>query len=149
MVAHAEPGTRRRRARTRAPSWACHHVSAGAPVVAVVDDDRSIRVALSSLLRSMDYEVRLFDGAQALLREDALSEIDCIITDVQMPGMNGLDMLEALAVRSLEIPAIVITAFPEPAVRQRAGRLGAKAFYSKPFDAADILKQVEEAVACR
>jgi FixJ family two-component response regulator len=122
-------------------------LSSGAPVIAIVDDDRSIRVALSSLLRSMDYEVRLFDGAQALLRELDLDAIDCIVTDVQMPGLTGLDMLEELARRGGEIPAIVITAFPEQAVRQRALRLGAKAFFSKPFDAGEILKQIAEAVA--
>jgi FixJ family two-component response regulator len=121
----------------------------GAPVIAIVDDDRSIRVALSSLLRSMDYDVRLFDGAPSLLEAAGDAEIDCLITDVQMPGTTGLDMLEVLAGRGLAIPAIVITAFPEPAVRQRALRLGAKAFFSKPFDAAEILRQVEEAVACR
>jgi FixJ family two-component response regulator len=122
-------------------------LSSGTPVIAIVDDDRSIRVALSSLLRSMDYEVRLFDGAQALVKDSDIAAIDCIVTDVQMPGKTGLDMLEELAGRGVRIPAIVITAFPEQAVRQRALRLGAKAFFSKPFDAGEILKQVAEAVA--
>ncbi|HUD29211.1 MAG TPA: response regulator [Novosphingobium sp.] len=112
--------------------------------IAVVDDDSSIRSALSSLLRSMGYEVALYESAEAFLA--APDGFDCVLTDVQMPGMSGLELLECLPVHGVSAPVIIITAFPEPAIRQRALQLGAMAFFSKPFDAGAILARIGEAV---
>lgn len=115
--------------------------------IAVVDDDVSIRNALSSLLRSMGHEVALYDSGEAFLAEPAA--FDCILTDVQMPGMSGLELLEHLIGRGSRVPVIIITAFPEPAIRQRALQLGARAFFSKPFDAGAMLAAIDEAIALR
>lgn len=113
--------------------------------IAVVDDDGSIRSALSSLLRSMGYEVALFDSAEAFLNTSEAS--DCIVTDLQMPGLSGLELLELLTADGDQRPVIIITAFPELQLRERARRLGASSFLSKPFEADVILHALEEALA--
>lgn len=113
--------------------------------IAIVDDDGSIRSALSSLLRSIGYEVALFDCAEAFL--DTSEAIDCIVTDIQMPGLSGLELLERLTAEGDRRPVIIITAFPEAQLRERARRLGASSFLSKPFEAEMILHALEEALA--
>ncbi len=119
----------------------------GSELVAVVDDDRSIRTALSSLLRSASYEVVLYDSAEAFLEGLAHAAPDCLITDIQMPGLGGLALIERLAVIRPLLPTIVITAFPEEALRRRAMDAGAVAFLSKPFDASLLLETIERAMA--
>ena len=114
-------------------------------LIAVVDDDPSIRTALSSLLRSAGYRVQLFEDAESFLAGCAEGFPDCIVTDIQMERMNGLELIEALQGDGCP-PVIVITAFPEPALRQRAMQLGAAAFLSKPFDAAELLEQLGDAI---
>jgi FixJ family two-component response regulator len=132
---------------SRPPLGLHHTVTVRVYRIAVVDDDASIRKALSSLLRSMGYAVALFDSGEAFLA--APESGDCVITDLQMPGMSGLDLLERLREHGIDTPVIVITAFPEPAVRQRALQLGARAFFSKPFDAGAILAEIEAAILPR
>ncbi|MBO9623361.1 MAG: response regulator [Sphingomonas sp.] len=118
----------------------------GAPRIAIVDDDTAILAGVSSLLRSMGYAVALFESAEALVAALPGPGFDCVITDIQMAGMNGLDLQALLVRRYPALPIIVMTAFPEPALRARAMEAGAICFLSKPFDAEELLRCVTRAL---
>ncbi|MGV2908864.1 response regulator transcription factor [Achromobacter sp. AGC25] len=117
-----------------------------APLIAVVDDDASVRKALGSLLRSLDLNVVLYDGAAGLLNADDLSRLSCVVTDIQMPGMTGLAMCAALRERGLSVPVVLMTAFPEERYREQARQLGAFCFLCKPFEDAEILRCIDRAI---
>lgn len=117
-----------------------------APLIAIVDDDTAILTGVSSLLRSTGYAVALFESAEALIAALPASGLDCVITDIQMAGMNGLDLQELLARSYPQLPIIVMTAFPEPALRVRAMEAGAVCFLSKPFDAEELIGCVVRAL---
>ncbi len=112
--------------------------------VAVVDDDADVRVAMHALLRSYGWRVSLYDGAQQLLAA-GLDGIDCILSDVQMPGMGGLDLLARLRAAAAAPPCILMTAFPDEQVRRRAMAGGAACFLSKPVDDERLAECVESA----
>ncbi|RAK52722.1 response regulator transcription factor [Phenylobacterium deserti] len=116
------------------------------PLIAIIDDDAAIRAGLSSLLRSAGCRVRLFPTAEAFLAEEGAVRYDCIITDVQMPGISGLDLQDQLKRSLPALPVIVLTAFPTPAIRQRALAAGAASFLSKPFEARTLLQAVDAAI---
>ncbi len=119
----------------------------GEPLIAIVDDDEAIRAGLSSLLRSSGYAVALFDSGEALIAALPGALPDCVVTDVQMPGMSGLDLQALLAERHPALPVIVMTAYAEPAVRARALAAGAIAFLPKPFEADELFDWIEHALA--
>jgi len=112
------------------------------PVVAVVDDDESVRVALQGALRSIGLHARSFASAEAFLESGIASTIGCLITDLQMPGMNGLELQLHLARSGRGIPIIFITAFGESRLRAQAMKAGAVAFFDKPFDDDALLQTV-------
>jgi FixJ family two-component response regulator len=116
-------------------------------VVAIIDDDESVRAATSSLLRSVGLEVRLFASAEEFLAAGDARDNACIVSDVQMSGMSGIELLELLRARQCNKPFIVITAFPQDHLRQRAHRAGANCFLTKPYDSATLLRCVENALA--
>ncbi|MCK2053076.1 MULTISPECIES: response regulator [unclassified Methylobacterium] len=111
------------------------------PIVAIVDDDPAIRAALARLTRALGYAPAPFAGAEPLLRAGPFSPeadgstIAVVITDVQMPGLSGLDLLRILHTRHPALPVIVMTAYPSEANRARALASGAFAYLAKPFDA--------------
>jgi FixJ family two-component response regulator len=105
-----------------------------APTIAIVDDDYSVRLATESLVRSLGFTARTFASAKDFLQSAGLNETACLILDVQMPGMSGVDLQDALLKRGHHIPIIFITAFPEDRVRERVLRAGAVSFLIKPFD---------------
>jgi len=117
------------------------------PVISVVDDDASVRTATARLLRSMGFSVYTFASAQEFLSSPRLSETSCVIADVQMPGMSGLELQDSLIARDHGVPVIFITAFPDEQLRERAMRAGAMCFLSKPFDEPQLLQCVERALA--
>lgn len=117
------------------------------PVIAIVDDDAPVRQALGSLFRSFDMVVELYASGTDLLQSRTLDTVSCLVTDVQMPAMNGFALCEALHARGLSIPVIFITAFPEESYRQRAEAMGAVCFLSKPFVDPEIIQCIENAVA--
>ncbi|MGE8365063.1 response regulator transcription factor [Cupriavidus sp.] len=117
------------------------------PVIAIVDDDASVRQALGSLLRSFDMVVELYASGNDLLQSHNLDAVSCLVTDVQMPAMNGFALCEALRKRGLPIPVIFMTAFPEESYRQRAEALGAICFLSKPFMDPEIIQCIGIALA--
>jgi len=120
-----------------------------APVISVIDDDPSVRTATARLLRSMGFSVHAFASAQEFLSSPQLNETSCVIADVQMPGMNGVELQEYLTARDHGVPIIFITAFPHESVRERAMKGGAVCFLSKPFDEPQLLECVERALMRR
>jgi FixJ family two-component response regulator len=116
-------------------------------VISVVDDDASIRAAADSLLRSRGYSVGTFASAAEFLASRQLDETSCVITDVRMPDMSGVELQTALRNQGCSTPFIFITAFPAESARQRALHDGAVCFLSKPFDAPTLIRCVEEALA--
>jgi FixJ family two-component response regulator len=102
-------------------------------VISVVDDDASVRVAMSNLLRSRDYVVHTFGSAEEFLGSAHLNDTSCVISDVQMPAMNGLELLANMRMQGYVAPFIFITAFPDESVRARALAAGATCFLTKPF----------------
>jgi FixJ family two-component response regulator len=117
--------------------------------VAVVDDDEAIRDALSNLLASLDLGVATFASAEEFLASSACDAAACLITDVQMPGMSGLDLQRHLIGNGNRIPVILITAFPRDHVRQQAEADGAFGFFAKPFDGGLMIDCIERALAAK
>jgi FixJ family two-component response regulator len=104
------------------------------PVISIVDDDDTVRAATESLVRSLGFETRTFASAEAFLQSTSPRETRCLILDVQMPNMTGIELQTRLSELGFEIPIIFITAYPDEVVRQRAMEAGAVAFLLKPFD---------------
>ncbi|MBN3763361.1 response regulator [Burkholderia sp. Ac-20365] len=118
------------------------------PIASVIDDDESVRTAMSSLVRSLDWDVQLYASAEAFLASGVAPEVACIISDVQMPGMSGLDMYRHLLDKGVTQPIIFISAFASDAVRRQALDLGALCVLTKPVDGAEVsrcLAQLEPA----
>jgi FixJ family two-component response regulator len=123
-------------------------MTAAAPgsVIAVVDDDESILRSLEYLLESADYAVRLFTSPAALLKSDCLSEIGCLISDIDMPGMDGFELLAQVRALRPGLPIIVITGYPErlkllPPFAGAQPRL-----FTKPFQGHELLAAVGDAL---
>ena len=119
------------------------------PIVAVVDDDEAVRAALSNLLASLDLGVATFASAEEFLASPACQTAACLITDVQMPGMSGLDLQRHLAGEGNRIPVILITAFPQDRLRQQAEAEGAFGFFAKPFDGRLMIDCIERALMAK
>jgi FixJ family two-component response regulator len=117
--------------------------------IAVVDDDASIRAATDSLLRSRGYAVLTFESAEDFLQSAELKGTSCVITDVRMPVMGGIELQAILRAQGCSVPFIFITAFPEGVVRTQAMNGGATCFLTKPFDAPTLIKYVEIALSAR
>jgi FixJ family two-component response regulator len=117
------------------------------PLISVVDDDASIRVATDSLLRARGYIVTTFASAAEFLTSRQLDETSCVITDVRMPDMSGVELQTVFRSQGRSTPFIFITAFPEESARLRALNDGAVCFLSKPFDAPSLIRCVEAALA--
>lgn len=103
------------------------------PVIAIVEDDDSLRAATRRLVRSLGYIAIGFASAEDYLQSDHVRDTSCLITDVQMPGMNGVDLQDRLIADGYRTPIIFITAFPTEDLRARALTGGAIGFLSKPF----------------
>jgi len=112
----------------------------------IVDDDASIRRALARLVRSLGMEARTFHSPQEVLDHEDLSEVQCLLLDVQLPGMNGLDLYEQLVATGRGVSVIFITAHPNEANRARARMLDAIAYLEKPFDDQCLLAAIKKAL---
>ena len=115
-------------------------------VVAVVDDDQSILRSLEYLLESADYAVRLFTSGAALLDSGCLPEIDCLISDIDMPGMDGFELLRLVHAARPGLPTILITGYPD--TLKRLPPLGGSnpRFFTKPFQGPELLAAVSDAL---
>ena len=114
--------------------------------VSVVDDDESVRESLPDLLNEFGFAARAFSSAEAFLSSDCVDKTKCLILDVMMPGMTGLDLQQELTRRGQEIPVIFITARKEEAVRARAFKQGAVKFLNKPFSDTALLEALNVAL---
>ena len=115
-------------------------------MVAVIDDDESYRVAVQRLLKSADLSVRSFDSAEAFLTSGQQHETGCLIADIRMPGMSGLELQSKLNSDHCPIPTIFITAHGDEKMRMQAMRGGAVTFLTKPFDGEILLESVRAAL---
>jgi FixJ family two-component response regulator len=116
-------------------------------LIAIIDDDQAIRDGLSSLLRSFGFQVLLYGSGEDFLNDEERNCPDIVLTDIQMPGMSGLDLQRIMNEQEPKIPLLIMTAFPEDALRQRVIANGAVCFLSKPFKAAELLHWIQHALA--
>jgi len=116
------------------------------PVVSVVDDDESLRRSLRNLLRSVGFGVETFASAEEFLRSAQRENTGCLVLDLRMTGMSGLDLLRHLAVRDSPIRVVILTAHGDEETRRRSLQAGAVAFLDKPFHSAALLDAVRAAV---
>jgi FixJ family two-component response regulator len=115
-------------------------------LIAVVDDDELVRIALQRLLKTSGFGVTSFASAEDLLKSNQLPEIACLIADIRMPGMSGLDLQAKLNAESCAIPIVFITAHGDEKMRLQAMRGGAVGFLAKPFDSGILLDRVRAAL---
>lgn len=116
-------------------------------VVSIVDDDDAVRTATQTFVRSLGYKTAAFASAEDFLEAPERETADCLIADIQMPGMSGLDLQRALAERRPGLPIIFITAFPEERIRQQAMAAGAAGMLAKPYDGDTLIECIEKALA--
>jgi FixJ family two-component response regulator len=110
--------------------------------VYVVDDDESIRKALKRLLRSAGYHAVTFNSAEEFMEATSWREEGCLVLDIRLPGMTGLDLQERLAASGAKYPVIFMTAHDNPQWRERAKKAGAVAYLRKPFDEESLLDAI-------
>ena len=118
----------------------------GTPLISVVDDDESVRDSTRTLLRSVGYKVATFESSELFLESSTLPDTECLILDVRMPGMNGLELQRRLNDSDSGVPIIFVTAHNDKANRQLAMDAGAYDFFQKPFSASDLLTAVQTAL---
>ena len=104
------------------------------PLISIVEDDQPFRESMRKLVRALGYTVEAFPSAADFLASPLLPETACLVTDVQMPGMTGVELQRHLMDAGYAIPTILITAYPDEAVRKRALKNGAVCYLSKPVD---------------
>lgn len=117
--------------------------------VAVIDDDEQLRTAVADLVASYGIEARGFGTSREYLDSATLASTSCLVTDIQMAGMSGLELQKALLGLGYRIPVIFITAFSDERVRREAESLGALCILSKPFDVALLMDHINAALARR
>jgi len=115
-------------------------------LVAIVDDDDAVRCTLKELLRSAGYASQTFESAEAFLGSGHQQETACLITDIRMPGMSGLELQARLNAERCRIPTIFITAHGDEQMRFQALRAGAVEFLPKPFDDDVLIESVRAAL---
>jgi FixJ family two-component response regulator len=116
------------------------------PLISIVDDDHALRSALENLMRSAGLRAQGFSSAEAFLRSEQLHETGCLILDVRMPGMSGLELQRQMAVGNSHIPIIFITAHAADNRRNQALEAGAAAFLYKPFQEGELLNAIDAAL---
>jgi FixJ family two-component response regulator len=119
------------------------------PLVAIIDDDASVRATTDSLVRSHGYIVNTFASAEEFLRSNRRDDLSCVIADVQMPGMSGVELQAHLLTQGDQVPFIFVTAFPDEGVRAQALRAGAICYLTKPFDGDSLIQGLQAALKKR
>lgn len=120
-------------------------MSAEQPRVVILDDDPSVRTAIGRLLRTSEMDVETCSTGAELLSYLVAHPVDCLLLDLQMAGMNGLDVMEYLGKLELGLPVIVITAYDEPGSRDACLAAGAVAYLRKPLDADELVGAIRAA----
>jgi FixJ family two-component response regulator len=116
------------------------------PLISIVDDDGIVRQAIESLVTSLGFLARVFPSAEAFLQSPQVAETSCLISDVQMPEVSGVQLQDRLVDLGLSIPMIFITAYPDDAVRARVLDRGAIGFLLKPFNAQSLIECIDNAL---
>lgn len=115
--------------------------------IAVVDDDIWARLGIGELIQSLGYTASTFDSAKSFLESDCVATSACVITDLQMPGMNGLELQRELKTRGCRTPVILVTAFPNEAHRATALNSGTVGFLTKPFNDQSLVECLTRAIS--
>jgi FixJ family two-component response regulator len=119
------------------------------PVISIVDDDESVREGLTDLVRSMGFIAEAFQRAEDFLKSPRLRRTSCLIADVQMPGMTGIELYDVLINAGNMIPTILITAFPNDRDRTLALHSGVTCYLVKPFNDDDLHECIRSALGAR
>jgi FixJ family two-component response regulator len=117
------------------------------PLVAVVDDDEALCLSLADLMRSIGYRVEPFESAEMFLTSADLFPFDCIIADVHMPGMGGINLVRRLQEQGAKTPVILITALPDTDLDDKAISVGAQCLLRKPFESRTLLDCIERSLS--
>ena len=117
----------------------------GGPLISIVDDDEALRNSLDDLVQSIGFRTQGFPSAEAFLSSNHARDTACLILDVRMPGMNGLDLQRRIVVTGWRIPIIFITSHADDNARARALEAGAVAFLHKPFREEELLRAIDTA----
>jgi FixJ family two-component response regulator len=117
------------------------------PVISIVEDDAAVRAATENLVKSLGFDVYAFGSAQEFLQSHRVAETACLISDVQMPNMSGVELQADLANRGFRIPTIFMTAFPDESVRRRAMDAEAVGFLHKPFNGKALIQFIHDAIS--
>lgn len=113
------------------------------PLISIVDDDDSVRDAVKSLIDSIGYRAEVFASGEAFLNSPYVSQTDCLIADVRMPGMSGLELQDRLKAANSAIPIVFISAHDDGDARARGLRAGAVDFLQKPFSEESLLGAID------
>jgi FixJ family two-component response regulator len=116
------------------------------PLIAIIDDDESMREAIKGFVRSLGYRADAVGSAQEFLGSRLVRRTSCVIADMQMPGMTGLELYQRLSTSANPVPTILITAYPDDSVRERALSAGVVGYLSKPFEENDLLACIRSAL---
>jgi FixJ family two-component response regulator len=116
------------------------------PLIAIIDDDASVRATTDSLVRSLGYVVFTFASAEDFLRSNRLDDLACVIADVQMHGMSGVELQAHLISQGNRVPFIFFTAFPDEQIRAQALNAGAICYLTKPFDGDSLVQGLQVAL---
>jgi FixJ family two-component response regulator len=116
------------------------------PVISIIDDDESVREGIQRLVRSLGYATATFASAEEYLLSDRVRKSSCLITDIKMPGMSGVEMQNRLIADGDRTPVIFVTAFPGEKIRERVLEAGAFGFFSKPFNENCLITCLEKAL---
>lgn len=116
--------------------------SKSSQLIAIIDDDLSVQRALKDLMESAGFSARCFGSAEEFLESDQRNQIDCLVSDIRMPGMSGLELQAKLNAEGSPIPIIFITAHSDAKLKMQAMNAGALEFLSKPFDDEVLLEKV-------
>ncbi len=122
------------------------NLSKNISIIAIVDDGSAVREATARLVRSLGYHASTFGSADDFLNSEQIHDTSCIITDLHMPGLSGIDLQDWLIARGHHIPLIFITAYPDENVRMRAMKAGAVGFLSKPYNHDHFLGCLDKAL---
>ena len=115
-------------------------------MISIIDDDKSVREAMKGLVRSLGYRATDFESAEDFLDSGRMDDTSCVITDIQMPGLSGLDLQEKLLAAGCSTPVIFVTAHPKEHERTKAMKAGAMGFFGKPFDDDALISCLDEAL---
>lgn len=116
-------------------------------MIAIVDDNESVREATKGLVRSLGYSATTFASAEAFLHSKWINDARCVISDVQMPGLSGVDLQSRLIAQGNRTPIIFVSAFSDERTRARALKAGAIGFLSKPFNEERLIEYLHAALA--